>query len=277
MTIQSAGIPCASLASPANSNPDYSLQWQQAFFGPDATCPFVDVSFLLLILSNSSHTDMKLTSCKGRSKVASMCHPTALDHNYIRFITSMFQSSRDTTQHEDYESLLSNDQKQSSQRTRTSHPRLRRLALAVIAIACIYTISNIAPSHLPRIKSDRYQEVLAERVELPHIYDGVQTTNAVNSTLGFQKIYALNLPHRLDKKDELTLMGHASDIKIDFLTTQLVADLKDVGLPHHGPVAYPGVIGCWRAHADAWQRIVSNRITSSLIIEDDNDWDVDIK
>lgn len=189
----------------------------------------------------------------------------------------MFQSSRETTLHEDYESLLNNDQKQPSQRSKTPYLRLRRLAMALVALGCIYTLSTIAPSHLSRTKSDKYKEVLAERVELPHIYDGVQTTNPVNSTLGFQKIYVLNLPHRLDKKDELTLMGLASDIKVDFLTTQLVENLKDVGLPHHGPVAYPGVIGCWRAHADTWQQMISERVTSALIMEDDNDWDVDIK
>lgn len=72
-------------------------------------------------------------------------------------------------------------------------------------------------------------------------------------------------------------MGLASDIKVDFHTTRLVGDLKESGLPHHVDLPFPGVIGCWRAHVDAWQRVVSERLSTALILEDDTDWDVDVK
>jgi hypothetical protein len=36
-------------------------------------------------------------------------------------------------------------------------------------------------------------------------------------------------------------------------------------------------LGVWRAHANAWKYMMDNNIQSALIIEDDVDWDVNIK
>lgn len=38
---------------------------------------------------------------------------------------------------------------------------------------------------------------------------------ATNSTLGFQKIYAISLPQRTDRQDALTLMSVISGLEID--------------------------------------------------------------
>ena len=39
----------------------------------------------------------------------------------------------------------------------------------------------------------------------------------------------------------------------------------------------PGVIGCWRSHANAWSHIISSGISSALILEDDVDFSVGIR
>ena len=126
--------------------------------------------------------------------------------------------------------------------------------------------------------STYWKEIRAQKVAYPAIYSGPQTTNPVNETLGFQKLYALNLPHRLDKSDELALAAQASGIKIDLIATKLTKDLNEAGLPWHEKFDDgPGTIGVWRAHADAWRKIIDDRVTTALIFEDDNDWDVDVK
>lgn len=38
-----------------------------------------------------------------------------------------------------------------------------------------------------------------------------------NSTLGFQKIYAISMPHRSDKRDYIVLMGLISHLNIDIV------------------------------------------------------------
>jgi GR25 family glycosyltransferase involved in LPS biosynthesis len=99
-----------------------------------------------------------------------------------------------------------------------------------------------------------------------------------NRTLGFQKIFAVSMPHRTDKRDYLALMALASDLDIEFI------DGVDGSLMHPKTIPYfwkgengTGTLGCWRAHIDIFQRMVSERIQSALVLEDDADWDVLIK
>lgn len=35
----------------------------------------------------------------------------------------------------------------------------------------------------------------------------------------------------------------------------------------------PGQWGCWRSHANFWQKVLNERIETALILEDDLDWD----
>lgn len=39
----------------------------------------------------------------------------------------------------------------------------------------------------------------------------------------------------------------------------------------------PNIVGCWRAHLNAYQRIVHDKVSTALIFEDDADWDVGLK
>jgi hypothetical protein len=36
-------------------------------------------------------------------------------------------------------------------------------------------------------------------------------------------------------------------------------------------------LGCWRSHANIWRKIITEDISTALILEDDADWDVNIK
>ncbi|KAJ5725208.1 uncharacterized protein N7483_006565 [Penicillium malachiteum] len=36
-------------------------------------------------------------------------------------------------------------------------------------------------------------------------------------------------------------------------------------------------LGCWRAHANIWRKIISENIETALILEDDVDWDINIR
>ncbi|KAF2271886.1 uncharacterized protein EI97DRAFT_366464, partial [Westerdykella ornata] len=72
-----------------------------------------------------------------------------------------------------------------------------------------------------------------------------------NATLDFQEIIYLSMPYRTDRQDQLSLIAAVSGLKLTML---------------------PGV-----PHANAWRYIIDNDIQSALIIEDDVDWDVNIK
>ena len=38
----------------------------------------------------------------------------------------------------------------------------------------------------------------------------------------------------------------------------------------------PAQLGCWRAHANLWSRMLTEGISTALIVEDDADWDVNV-
>ncbi|KAH6842460.1 hypothetical protein B0I37DRAFT_399139 [Chaetomium sp. MPI-CAGE-AT-0009] len=104
-----------------------------------------------------------------------------------------------------------------------------------------------------------------------------------NSTLGFQHIFAINLPSRTDRRDALALAGALSGLDITWVDGVLGRDVLDKTLPgdpnsrqgHGGFTA--GNKGSWRAHMDVLQRIVHENVTSALILEDDADWDLRLK
>jgi Glycosyltransferase family 25 (LPS biosynthesis protein) len=47
-------------------------------------------------------------------------------------------------------------------------------------------------------------------------------------------------------------------------------------LPESSSSLTPAKLGCWRAHANLWSRMLSEHITTALIVEDDADWDVNV-
>lgn len=98
-----------------------------------------------------------------------------------------------------------------------------------------------------------------------------------NSTLGFADIYLINLPGRTDKLDAFRLLASVTN-----LSYTVVAGVDGSTIQH---IAWPGFykegresnIGSWRAHMNAVASILDNRLSSALIIEDDADWDVNLK
>jgi hypothetical protein len=54
--------------------------------------------------------------------------------------------------------------------------------------------------------------------------------HVANSTLGFQKIFVVNLPARTDRRDILELMAVASGIEVDFTSAISGKDVPDVAL-----------------------------------------------
>jgi hypothetical protein len=47
-------------------------------------------------------------------------------------------------------------------------------------------------------------------------------------------------------------------------------------LPESSGLLTPAQLGCWRAHANLWSRMLSDNISTALILEDDADWDVNV-
>ncbi|RAK95643.1 uncharacterized protein BO80DRAFT_506031 [Aspergillus ibericus CBS 121593] len=112
--------------------------------------------------------------------------------------------------------------------------------------------------------------------------DGVSLEAVRNQTLGFEKIFCINLPSRTDKRDAIVLGSSITQFHVDWIDGVSSEDMSPKAYPPHlddadRPRMLPGEIGSWRAHVNALQRIVSERISTALILEDDVDWDVTLK
>ncbi|KAI0014950.1 hypothetical protein F4780DRAFT_766207 [Xylariomycetidae sp. FL0641] len=105
------------------------------------------------------------------------------------------------------------------------------------------------------------------------------TREIENSTLGFQKIFVVNLPRRTDRRDAIVLAASLSNIEFEFIDGVDGATIPDQAIPKSEPYTrmLDASIGSWRAHMNAIQEVVRQDLTSALILEDDLDWDVNIR
>ncbi|KAK7961655.1 glycosyltransferase family 25 protein [Apiospora aurea] len=100
-----------------------------------------------------------------------------------------------------------------------------------------------------------------------------------NATLGFEKVFAINLPDRTDKRDALSLVAALTGVQLDWVRALRGADVPDKALPLgvNRQGWRDGGIGSWRSQMNAIRTMVEENISSALILEDDADWDVRLK
>ncbi|KIW50872.1 hypothetical protein PV05_09653 [Exophiala xenobiotica] len=97
-----------------------------------------------------------------------------------------------------------------------------------------------------------------------------------NETLGFQEVYMISLPSRTDKRDAFAMQAALSGITYTQMDGVDGHDVPEKALPFTMEQSV-NAIGCWRAHLNALQKIVREKVATALIFEDDADWDVAFK
>lgn len=87
------------------------------------------------------------------------------------------------------------------------------------------------------------------------------------------------MPERADHRDGLVLAGALSEIDIEFVAGVHPDTISTKTFPANYKPEYepPGWLGGWRAHIDALSRVVKENWSSTLILEDDVDWDIRLK
>ncbi|PHH61208.1 hypothetical protein CDD81_689 [Ophiocordyceps australis] len=160
-----------------------------------------------------------------------------------------------------------------------SKPLLRILA-AIIIVCVIFLLSRER-----LLASDAVRPYMASIAKLPAISvaqpapTGMPLDTIKNSTLGFEKLFVISLPSRPDRRDGMVLQASLSDITIDFIDGVQNSQIAEKAIPkaEDGTHVLNAALGAWRAHINAIQEIVRRNITSAFIMEDDGDWDVQIK
>jgi GR25 family glycosyltransferase involved in LPS biosynthesis len=97
----------------------------------------------------------------------------------------------------------------------------------------------------------------------------------------FERIFVINLAKRTDKRDGMTLAAAVSGMQVEYIDA-VNGSTGVIEVPNPDPEPEDdnlvnGQKGCWRSHLNILEKIVSEGISSALIMEDDADWDVRIK
>ncbi|KAL9631098.1 MAG: hypothetical protein Q9164_006074 [Protoblastenia rupestris] len=128
----------------------------------------------------------------------------------------------------------------------------------------IFCWSNVLPRRVPHLSSYHLKE----------LEDAIS-----NSTLGFQKIYALALPDRKDRIRPLLEAANATNISVTVLNAVRDAEISNDSWPNNWNQENHrvGELGCLVSHVRTWNKMITQNITSALVLESDADWDLRLK
>ncbi|KAF2770273.1 hypothetical protein EJ03DRAFT_78104 [Teratosphaeria nubilosa] len=143
------------------------------------------------------------------------------------------------------------------------------LGIAALVLSSLFLLATFSQYSEVLIPSRRaYQNRPAELLD-----------DTLNTTLGFQKIFILNLPKRTDRRDRIAMGAAMTGLEYEFLEAASQVNLH--ALPPGGENPELNMrdahFGNWRSHMDAALKMVSEGISTALILEDDADWDIRIK
>ncbi|EPS34900.1 putative lipopolysaccharide beta-1,4-N-acetylgalactosaminyltransferase [Penicillium oxalicum 114-2] len=136
-----------------------------------------------------------------------------------------------------------------------------------------YAESHPQPSRSPSAKPDARPRPAPE----PEQVVEVNVNPAGNATLGFQKIYYISMPHRLDRQDAISLISSLTGLSTTLEPGVNGSLIQQKAKPDGSGILRPEQLGCWRAHANVWKRMLDEDIESAMVIEDDVDWDVHVR
>ncbi|KAJ5225269.1 hypothetical protein N7468_006494 [Penicillium chermesinum] len=142
--------------------------------------------------------------------------------------------------------------------------RLGRVLLGLLG-ACAFALVFWPRLHAHRSAEQQWQA-----------WDGLAAIE--NQTLGFGKVFAINMPSRVDKRDNIVLGSSVCDFLVDWIDGVFPEEVNSKTFPYNWNQDHKASeYAARRAHVNGMKRIVEDRIGSAIIMEDDADWDVNIK
>ncbi|RDW82819.1 hypothetical protein BP6252_03931 [Coleophoma cylindrospora] len=102
--------------------------------------------------------------------------------------------------------------------------------------------------------------------------------NRQDVEIGFERVFAISLPERSDKRDGIAVGARVTGFSLEFSDGVRGSAMSQKAMPKNwNPSVGDATLGCWRGHMDVAQKIIRENIQSALIFEDDADWDVKLK
>lgn len=149
-------------------------------------------------------------------------------------------------------------------------PLQRRGPLAIVATAAVaicvvlYLMSSQGPptgssiseawayTREPLASSSSWLSKSRLQADLKSVY---------NSTLGFQKVFAISLPDRSDKRDAISLTARLTGFDVEWIDGVRGESIPDKAVPLgiDRPPFPDNPLGCWRGHMNAIRRYDTRR------------------
>ena len=138
-----------------------------------------------------------------------------------------------------------------------SYRQMHRIMIVVFVVCTIFVLDRYRVAFGGSFGISDTQRAALPQTEAETADDGTagmedSMFNAGNSTLGFHKIFYINMRARHDREDAMALQSYISGVETtDYPAVE--ADLIDpVGMPptHRPSILKVGEKGCWRAHAN---------------------------
>ncbi|KAK9349728.1 hypothetical protein V1523DRAFT_356542 [Lipomyces doorenjongii] len=152
------------------------------------------------------------------------------------------------------------------------HPARLMVLLIIIIIFSVATVSHFAASFVGPSEVDHPIDLLSEE------HQAALAKHAHNASLGFSEIVYISMPGRTDRQDAMNVLAWFSGITLRLVPGVDGTVMPPKAIPDSAPKDIPpSVLGCFRAHANAWQYLLQTGMDTLLIFEDDIDWDPNIK
>ncbi|KAK9311540.1 hypothetical protein V1522DRAFT_417586 [Lipomyces starkeyi] len=155
----------------------------------------------------------------------------------------------------------------------------------VVLVVLIFTFSGVSTvAEVTKVAKVAKLSVKDPKVSGAAVVQSDGLQNVQNATLGFGAILMLSLMSRTDRQDAIALIASQCDIKISHVIPGVVSEEINEkaypwgrGLEKLLTPQYMPYLGSWRSHMNTFKYIIDNKIETALIIEDDVDWDINIK
>ncbi|KAK9235097.1 hypothetical protein V1525DRAFT_434994 [Lipomyces kononenkoae] len=155
----------------------------------------------------------------------------------------------------------------------SGRPHAARLSVLLIAIIfSVAVVSYFATSLVRSSEVNHTVDLLSEN------HQTALAKHARNASLGFGEIVYISMPGRTDRQDAMNMLAWFSGITLKLMPGVDGTVVPPKAIPDSAPKDIPAsVLGCFRAHANAWQYLLQTGMETLLIFEDDIDWDANIK
>lgn len=127
------------------------------------------------------------------------------------------------------------------------------LAVVVFTVIVAYLSTDTLTSNLSIISQ---AAKMSTTRQAPPQHSPAELPRTANRTLGFERVMAISLPERSDKRDALDLMASLTGFDIDWEDGVKASSIAEKAVPHGIGLdrAKDNFLGSWRGHMNAIRR-----------------------